>query len=216
MAVLARIAFAAALIAVPLWLALTTPAHACSCAQGSPEDAARATDFIVLGTVREIGAVDPNSVPLGSYAEIEVQWTVDVQEYLKGTGPTVIGGRSRSMVGRSFEGDVQIHTGTDPACGYAPEAGVLYLFFMSRRDDGLLTTGGCGFNAPFTADNQEYATALTDQVRRVLAGQSSPGLPNNGAGPPSHGAPIAPLAVASAIAAVALVANAVVVLRRRS
>jgi hypothetical protein len=214
MAALVRIAFAAALVAMPLWAAISTPAHACTCGLGSLGEETQATDFILLGTVREIAAVDPNAVPLGSYVRTEVQWTVDVQEYLKGVGPSTIGARTTTYVGRADNGDVQIHSGLDAMCGYAPDVGILSLFFMSRRDDGLLTTGGCGFNSPFTVDNQDYAASLLTQVRSVLA-NGSPGLPNNGAGPPSHGAPIVPLAAASALAGVALLANGWLVLRRR-
>jgi hypothetical protein len=188
-----RLTFAAALIVVPLWFALTASAHACSCAQASAQESVAATDLIVLATVREIAAVDPNAVAPGTFARTEVQWTIDVQEYLKGAGPYAIGARTTTYVGRSQSGDVQIHAGTDPACGFAPEVGVLYLFFFARRDDGLLTTSGCGINYPFTADNQSYATDLLAQVRAVLAGQ--PGLPNNGAGPPGEGSssPLVPL-----------------------
>jgi hypothetical protein len=215
MAALVRIAFAAALVAMPLWAAISTPAHACTCGLGSLGEETQATDFILLGTVREIAAVDPNAVPLGSYVRTEVQWTVDVQEYLKGVGPSTIGARTTTYVGRADSGDIQIHSGLDPMCGYAPDVGILSLFFMSRRNDGLLTTGGCGFNSPFTAHNQAYATSLTDQIRRILAGQASPGLPNNGSGSPSHRAPIVPLAAASALAGLALAANVWFVLRRR-
>jgi hypothetical protein len=91
-----RTSLAALLLAVPLWLALTTPTYACSCAIESLVDKVERTDLIVIGVGSEPRfVVQPTSEPLSNpvdparpevvLADIEMDYSVN--EYLKGVGP---------------------------------------------------------------------------------------------------------------------------------
>src|SRR3972149_6738427 len=80
-----RILLAACAIALPLWLAQLTPAHACTY---SLRDSIRAADVIATGTIGEMVVLPPESVEhpqdLGDRTPVEIKFSVE--EYLKGSG----------------------------------------------------------------------------------------------------------------------------------
>jgi len=137
-----------------------------------------------------------------------------VHEYVKGTGPASLAVyESRTTIAVSPELQVEASPRSSAACGTFDDLTARYLLFLYRTPEGLVSRGVCGGSTAITEYNgaEDYVARVRETV---AAGPIV--LPNDGSGPPSHGAPIVPLAAASAIAAVALVANAVVALRRRA
>jgi len=208
-----RLLLVAALLALPFWVAKMAPVHACSCAALSVADVVATTDLIVVGTAGDVQLADP--LPADATVSFtDIQWAISVQEYVKGSGPDRLDVRSKTYVQVVPGKGIQVNPGGDPTCGYAPDVALNYLFFLSRRDDGLYTTGGCAGNQPITADTEASVSAYLDKIREVL--REPVALPATGSGPSHNGAPpIVLLAGASALAGVALVANAAFALRRR-
>lgn len=216
-----RLLLAAALLALPLWVASTAPAHACSCAsQSAGEDVSRA-EVIILGTVHDVHLIsvtpgpgpetpiNPANSPHG-----DVEWTVDVEEYLKGSGPNQLSLSSSAAIFLDDSGEYTFRSGLDATCRWAPSEG-MYILFMGRRDDGGYGTGGCAPNFLRTQENEAQFTQFLTDIRAAVVAEQV-GLPPTGSGSPHHGAPIIPLVVASALAGLGLAANAAFALRRRS
>lgn len=205
-----RTLLAATLLALPLWAVSVTPAHACSCGAGSVADVVATTDLIVLGTPGDVRLASP----LPSEATVsftDIQWAISVQEYVKGSGPDRLDVRSKTYVQVIPGQGIQVNPGSDPTCGYAPAAGLSHLFFLTRRDDGVYTTGGCAGNQPISAETQASVTAYLDQIREVLRGPT--GLPNDGSGPTETSARASWLPLAAG-AAVVLASTTLLFLRR--
>lgn len=207
-----RLLFAATLFALPLWVASTAPAHACSCGTTTSE-AVGGADLIVLGTVTGARVVGDPSVADGTLSDGSVEWTLNVDEYVKGSGSATLVGTSTTSVTLGPNGEVTFYPGTSPSCGWAPQEG-RYLLFLYRDDAGHIETGACAGNTLITADTETFAADYIAEVRAEVAAQQMQ-LPPTGSGPPHHGAPIVPLVAASALAVVGLTANAAYALRQR-
>jgi hypothetical protein len=132
-----------------------------------------------------------------------------VHEYVKGTGPASL---TVYESGTTITGQIEARPRSSAACGTFDDLTARYLLFLYRTPEGLVSGGACGGSTAITQYN-----GAEDYVARVREAVAAGPIvfPPTGSGPPSHGVPIVPLVAASAIAAFALVANAVVVLRRR-
>jgi hypothetical protein len=151
-----------------------------------------------------VGRVDSNGPP----AEVDV----NVSEYIKGTGSaslTVY--ESGTTITVSPQLQVAVSPRSSALCGTFGDLAASYLLFLYRAPEGLVSGGACGGSTAITAYNgaEDYVA----RVREAVA--AGPILPPTGSGTTHHGGPpIAPLAAASALAAVGLAANAYFLLRR--
>ncbi len=223
-----RLLLVAALLALPLWVAHTMPVHACSCVPDAfePAEQLARSDLILVGTVTGLRLVNPVT-PLPTPADpgestepillpqADVEWSVRVDEYIKGSGPETVEVRSSTMVTVS-PGEVTIQSGTNPLCGYAPQRDARLLLYLTGS--GPYTTSACSGNWEILPENETDVQARIDELRAALtaAPPTQVGLPPAGSGPPHHSAPIVLLIAASALAGIGLAANAAFALRRRS
>jgi hypothetical protein len=218
-----RLLFVAALVALPLWVTLSTPtAHACSppVATGAPPrtlaDDVRDADLIVTGRLGEMLVLPPESVehpetlghPLSRFQPIEIKVVAD--EYLKGSGPeTPLIYRTAQFVYTESGVITSVET-SQSACGEASVSGTYYVLFLKKFDS--LRYAKISGSLPF-ADDEAGADYIA-QIRGAVAAEQL-GLPPTGSGPPSHNDSHVPLIAASALAALGLAANAAYALRRR-
>ncbi len=216
-----RLLLVAALLALPLWVAHSKPAHACSCASQSPSEMVSRAELIILGTVRDIRLTDVTPGPdpetpvdPGNSSHGDVEWNVDVAEFLKGSGPNQLSLRSPAAIFLDDNGDYAFRSGLDATCRWAPSEGT-YLLFVGQREDGRYGTGGCAPNLLRTQENEEQFAQFLADIRTAVAANPS-GLPPTGSGPTHHSLPVVSLAAASALAGLGLAANAAFALRRRS
>ena len=121
-ALLAAVATAAALVAVP-----GAPAYACSCVGGDTRDFVGWADLVVAGTVADQDGDGP-------FGDGTATYTVEVDTVYEGsaTATTEV-----------------VSAGSGSACGLEGiEMGTRYVVFASREGDGELSTNLCGGTAP--------------------------------------------------------------------
>lgn len=181
-----RLLFVAALVALPLWVASTAPANACSCVPDSFEPSSQVTrsDLIVVGTVTDLRL----TTPIGSFAtpvegataesvlieQADVEWDVTVDEYIKGSGPKTITVQSNTNVLIDAEG-VAIESGTNSLCGFAPEQGAHLLLFLTGSDP--LTTSACAGNWEIVPENHADVQASIALLKGLVESGTDPSLP---------------------------------------
>jgi len=201
-----RVLFAALCLAGPVFIAVTTPAHACSCGPTTLEEQVQGASLIVTGQVRDLRFVEdpprgPTAVPgvtpppLLSNEGAEVAWTFVVEEYIKGSGPAEIEIHSGAGVTYDPDGTPRVYPGTTTVCGFAPEDGGRYLFVLGDAQDGAYFTGACATRTELSGD----ATEFIDRIRAILAAPPVDGFPDTGAGPPDAGSSAPSLALAAAV-----------------
>lgn len=193
-----RVFLAALLLALPLWVALRTPAHACSCTAPTVQDWVDRVDVIVVGEVQNLS----QSAMLNPDPDIDgplYEMTIGVEEYLKGSGgPTLI-----------------LVSGRATSCDVFGDVGDRFLLGLTRRDDGRYSSISCNA-ALITPETESDVAAFIGRIREVLllATATSPSpptatvgaLPTAGAGAEGAGGPPAWL-VAGAVGAGALLAG---------
>jgi hypothetical protein len=227
-----RILLSAGLLALPLWLAGAIQVEACGCGPILLEDQVANADLIVVGHIDEIHLIRPLILPgltppAGSVSGgdsqfiplAEVGWTISVEEYVKGTGHERLFAQTATGVFVRPGLEIEIPSGVQPSCGFAPEEGGRYLLFLRRIDEIIVTTGACTGTQPILPEDAQAFATLRAQIRAVL-GEPLPasGLPDTGYSESGETAfpATAIIAAASALAAAALLANGWLVLRRRS
>jgi hypothetical protein len=189
-----RLLFVAALVALPLWVASTMPAHACNFTYGT---AVPASDVIVIGTPTEVRLVPTDPDEWYGVAEV----TFSAQTYLAGSGadeiiinyPTAHVSTAANIKGKHCDEPLM------------PGGEVIALL---RKDD----------ESRYSIVDTTYFTGVRDwavsQIRAILAAEQV-GLPPTGSDPSSHSDTHLPLIAASALAAVGLAANAAYAVQRR-
>jgi hypothetical protein len=184
-----RVFVAATLAALPLLVALSVPAYACTCGFVLEDEVAKA-DLIVAGTAGGPYVYDdsfptpepltePNKAARTRFVGATVRWPVTVDQYVKGSGPSEIVGESATTVAINQSNDVIITPGLMPNCGYAPEPGLAQLFFLEEVAAEVYSPSNCGGGMPL--DQQ-----LMDDIRTLLAGPTpeptAGALPQTGGG----------------------------------
>jgi hypothetical protein len=208
-----RIVLIALVVALPL-LVVTRQAQACSIAPFSYAEVATQVDLIVIGTVHDIrivsfpatpqpgGTVSPGS-QLG-----DLEWTVDVEEYVKGSGPAQLTYTSRTDIYPDETGELRFHPGLSASCGWAPQEGRYLLFAVSN--EGRYVSGFP--NILITPETEQQALQSLDEVRTALRHGVS--LPYTGSGPPAGARePIGAIVAAAALTGL-LLASTALFLRR--
>ncbi len=188
---------------VGLLLPSLNPAYACSCAALTPEQYVDNADIIVIGTVvRLIETTEefptPEEKPDGQIPDVDA--AVQVERYLKGSGPAEI------------EVDDPPSGGT---CGFLEQAslGQRYLLFLTGETSPL-QTHLCSGSMPLVD------TPHVQQFLQDVQAITGPGtLPPTGSAPPNEqpgaGVPWLPIIIASSVGAAALAAASALLLRRR-
>jgi hypothetical protein len=219
---LIRVSIAATLFALPLIVALDTPAYACSCAPPDLEQQVAEADAIVIGTpvdreiVEPVPTPEPSSPPgLVMPISVDVDTTLSVEEYLKGAGGSTLIVRTDGEIYDYGPGEPELLEGLSPSCSYVPELGAEYLFFLHRRDDGELTAHPC--SGIYSANDAETiaeirgllqqdatATAPPDATATVAAEELPPA---GSAGRATGDAPLAAIAIGGALAAATLLSG---------
>jgi hypothetical protein len=113
-------------------------------------------------------------------AEVVVQ----VQEYLKGSGPSTLKVEETRTTVTVFPGPtVEVHPASSAACGTFDHIGGTYLLFLYREHDGLHSGGVCGGSTEITEYNG--AQSRIEEVRGIVAAQAAQisVFPNDGSGP---------------------------------
>lgn len=153
----------AVVLATPLWLS-AQPAHACSCLKASVALRTVRSDAIVLGTVRDI----TNSSNHGTVIPLNYDLTVEVEKYLKGSGPVFI--------------TIQSFTLQGSACSpFDPDAvGKEYLLFLVSADEGRFGTSTCAGSAAITERNAEHIDTTIARIRALVPPQSEEPLAEDG------------------------------------
>ena len=139
-----RAFLAALLLAASLWTLTVTPAEACTCVSGISNDRIDRAERIVIGTTtdqRDVEPPPPLRLTLAPPATLEplvlhgrrIETQLNVEEYVKGDGPTELTLVSAGTVSYGQDGEAQITPGSAD-CGFAPEIDARYLF-MLRADD---------------------------------------------------------------------------------
>jgi hypothetical protein len=231
-----RVLLAASALALPLWLAAMAPARACTCAAISPGEQAfpayferqvAAADLIVIATpleMRLLGPV-PEPKPLsppdvvrsdidGPPAEISVQ----VEEYIKGTGPATLAVYQRSTSVTVSPGPVvDVRPHSSGMCGTFDQMAVVSLLFLYREGDRLHDGGVCGGSVQITEYNASYVAGRIEQIRHITRDQLAQpsALPPLGTGPPPRDGPSNAALVIAAVAGVALASGALLLGRPR-
>jgi hypothetical protein len=203
-----RTSFAALLIAVPLWLALTTPAYACSCVPSSREDRVNNADAIAVGRTTVVQPVDASSDSITT-----VQVSFDVEQYVKGSGPTIV-----TFTAHAFESNGNFVPVTS-ACSWFPAIGELGLAFLSSAGAGAFETSTCaGSFSASEASEAEIRSAVLE-IQQILAGVGADNLspPNTGVVSTTRAEPPAwPIVAASAAFACTLLLAPLAVRRLRN
>lgn len=208
-----RLLLVATLLALPFWVGLAMRAEGCVRPATPPslDQIIASVDVIVVGTVGEILVLPPDSVPDSQdlFGYTPVEYKVAVDEYLKGSGPmTVLVFQLAQNIAQDSERISSVDSPhTD--CGYTTITLGDHEVFLLRRADELRYRA----QVRKFADEREVESYIAD-IRAAVARQT--GLPPTGSGPSHSGPPIVPLAAASALAGVALLANAAFAVRRRS
>jgi hypothetical protein len=212
-----RLFLVAALVALPLWVTSTAPAHACS---GGPDITFAGqvgfADVIAVGTITEMlilpqeSVAHPESLDGGG---VPVEMKFAVSEYLKGSASNPVLLYSPAFNISDDSGSVAAFLSHPSSCGSYYARGSAYVMFMTRNDSLRFAPTGIFGGTRQYSDHQEV-TDYIDEIRAAVAAEQY-GLPDTGSGPPSHNDSHVPLIAASALAAVALAANAAFVLRRR-
>ena len=142
--------FVVALVAGPM-LVIARPAYACSCAFVSLEKRVASMEAIVVGTVRELD---------GEFSAYEL--TVEIDEYLTGSGPDTITIRDGSL--------------QSAACSpFDPDAvGKTYLLFLSRDEAGRFGTSSCAGSGAIEDRNRDSVESIIEQIRLLVAGGPAP------------------------------------------
>lgn len=198
-----RLLLAATALVLPLWLAATTPAHACTF---SLRDSILTAEIIATGTIGEMLVLPPESVEhpevLGGRTPTEIKFAVE--EYLKGAGPETLlifqpavditneGGRITAIV------DSRV-------CGSLISLGDPYVV-LGNRSDPLRYEMIAGSGA--LSDRQ----FVLDTIHEVLSEPAI--LPPLGTGPPPRDESSMTPLIAAAIAGFAF-ASGVLLLGRR-
>jgi hypothetical protein len=212
-----RLLLVAALLALPLWVGHSGPAHACTGSGPTIEEAVRSADLIAIGTVGEILVLPPESVahpetlaPGGLPVEMKFQ----VNEYLKGSAPNpaLIYSPAFRIAYNSARISSFFDNGTD--CGDQYMSGSSYVLFLMKDDPVRYGLTG-RFGGSLAYSDGSYVTDQIAQIRAAVTAEQA-GLPPTGSGPAHRSAPLVPLVAASALACIGLAANAAFVLRRRS
>jgi hypothetical protein len=168
-----RVFLAAALAALPLLVALSVPAYACTCGFVLEDEVAKA-DLIVVGSAGESYVYDdsfptpepltePNQAARTRFVGATVRWPVTVDQYVKGSRPPEIVGESTTTVAINQSNEVIITAGLMPNCGYAPEPGLAQLFFLEEVAAEVYSPSNCSGGIPL--DQQ-----LIEDIRVLLAG----------------------------------------------
>jgi len=179
------------------------PAYACSCAFSTPQELVDFADVIVIGTVvRLIETTEefptPEEKPDGQIPDVDA--AVQVERYLKGSGPAEI------------EVDDPPSGGT---CGFLEQAslGQRYLLFLTGETSPL-QTHLCSGSTPLV-DTPHVQQFLQDVQAITGPGTLAP----TGSAPPNEqpgaGVPLLPIVIASSVGAAALAAASALLLRRR-
>lgn len=204
-----RLLLVAALLALPLWVAQTAPAHACSF---SLRDQIRDTELIAVGTMGEMLVLPPESVahPDSLFGKTPVEIKFSSVEYLKGSGPSDL--LVFQPAAQIAYNDGQIVSILDnELCGQTFTRGDDYILLLTKVDTLRYSMDTAG-NRPADPDTMAFFVSLIAEVDAEQVG----GLPPAGSGPTHHSAPVLPLIAASALAGIGLAANAAFALRRRS
>jgi hypothetical protein len=221
---LIRVSIAATLFALPLIVALHTPAYACSCAAPTIEEQVQEASLIVIGTATDheiVGAAPtppPPASPPDAYVppvSAEIETTVAVDDYLKGSGPEVLGVREYAEITFDEGNEPQITEGLTSLCNFALDVDEAYVLFLYRRDDGELVPNWCGGVVWITSENEAEVAALIAQVEALLeppvaatATVVADELPPAGsAGGATRNAPWTTIAIGGALAAAALLSG---------
>jgi len=179
------------------------PAYACSCAPLPPKAHVDNADVIVIGTVSEV--IDtteqfpaPEEKSDGAIPDVDA--VIEVERYLKGSGPAEI------------EVDDPPSGGT---CGFFEQAslGQRYVLFLTG-ETSLLQTHLCSGSTPLV-DTPHVQQFLQDV--QAITGTGT--FPPNGSTPPTEqpaaDTPWLPIIIASSVGAAAVAAASALLLRRR-
>ena len=140
--------FVVTLVMGPM-LVIVRPAYACTCHPPSLEEQVVSMDAIVVGTVREVDGDMP-----------AYDLTVEVDEYLTGSGPDIITIRAGSLGGCSaFNSDA---------------IGKTHLLFLSRDEAGRFRTGSCDGSHRVYDMERDYMETVFEQIRQLAAGGPAP------------------------------------------
>lgn len=172
-----RVFLIALALTAPVWALNAVPVQACSCG-GEIEPLVNRSAIIVIGTPRDTTIIN-TSVGTGYQALTET--SVDVQTYLKGSGPDVLLLRSVSMTSQDSNGLLVVVPGLGPTCGYAPDLNIRHLFFVTEEENGVYRTGGCQGNVAFLPGST-FADERVEEVRQLLQEPTVIDLPETGMG----------------------------------
>ena len=142
--------FIVTLAAGPM-VVIVRPAYACSCAFVSLEERVASMDSIVIGAVRELNE---------GFSGYDL--TVEIDEYLTGSGPDTITVRAGSLGGATcsaFDFDA---------------VGETYLLFLSRDDEGRFVTSSCVGSGVIEDRNRDMVESKIEQIRLLVAGGPAP------------------------------------------
>ena len=128
-------------------LVIVRPAYACTCHPPNLEERVASMEAIVVGTVREVD----KRLSVHDY-------TVEIDEYLTGSGPDTIIVRDASACSGFSYGD---------------PVGKPHLLFLSRDEDGRLRTSMCAGSGAIDAEH-DYMESTIEQIRLLVAGGPAP------------------------------------------
>jgi hypothetical protein len=172
------ILFAAALTAAVLARS-AAPVAACTCAPPELPDEVLSADWIVVGEITDVLNLKSGS---GSAPNPDINAIVDVERYLKGSGPELL------------EVD---DSGSSGPCSFFDEGdrNQRYVLFLANAGSHA-TVRGCSYSAPLTGPGVSVNSQEQLQTIESLAGQ----LPRTG-GPPKSVAgndpPVLPITAAA-------------------
>ena len=164
-------------LTAPVWALSANSAYACSCG-ADLESLVNRSAIIVIGTPVDTAIID-SSVGTGYQALTET--SVDVQTYVKGSGPGVLLLRSVAMTDQDKGGLTVVVPGLGPTCGYAPDLNIRHLFFATEEVNGVYPTGGCQGNIAFLPGST-FADERLEAVRQLLEESTIVDLPDTGTG----------------------------------
>ena len=139
--------FVVTLVMGPM-LVSARPAYACTCHPPNLEERVASMEAIVVGTVREVDK------------ELSVHdYTVEIDEYLTGSGPDTITVRDASACSGFSYGD---------------PVGKPHLLFLSRDEAGRLRTNMCFGSGAIDERGRDYVESTIEQIRLLVAGEPAP------------------------------------------
>ena len=142
--------FVVTLVAGPM-LVIVRPAYACTCHAPTLEERVASMEPIVVGTVRELDGEMP-----------AYDLTVEVDEYLTGSGPDIITIRAGWLGGASCSAFA-----SDPI-------GKTHLLFLSRDEAGRFRTSLCDGSHVIYEMERDYMESIFEQIRLLAAGGPAP------------------------------------------